>query len=81
MLPLVQSPAPGALQHLTCHPALLPCCVRVQDTKFSYLWNCRAWLDQATKVVIATGEPRLAASCTCGMHCVGRVWHGMLEQL
>ncbi|KAL4858725.1 Twinkle [Chlorella vulgaris] len=25
-----------------------------QDTKFSYLWNCRAWLDQATKVVIAT---------------------------
>lgn len=27
-----------------------------QDTKFSYLWNCRAWLDQATKVVIATGE-------------------------
>ena len=27
-----------------------------QDTKFSYLWNCRAWLDQASKVVIATGE-------------------------
>lgn len=26
-----------------------------QDTKFSYLWNCRAWLDQATRVVIATG--------------------------
>ena len=33
-----------------------------QDTKFSYLWNCRAWLDQASKVVIATGEPALGRS-------------------
>jgi len=25
-----------------------------EDTKYSYLWNCRAWLDQAVRVVIAT---------------------------
>lgn len=24
------------------------------DTKFSYLWNCRSWLDQAVRIVIAT---------------------------
>lgn len=47
-----------------CHPpANFPA---PQDTKFSYLWNCRAWLDQATKVVIATGELR----CWCADHSV-----------
>jgi twinkle protein len=25
-----------------------------EDTKFSYLWACRAWLDSAVKVIIAT---------------------------
>ena len=25
-----------------------------EDTKFSYLWTCRAWLDPAVKVIIAT---------------------------
>ena len=25
-----------------------------EDTKYSYLWNCRAWLDQAVRVVIGT---------------------------
>ncbi|GAB4817546.1 hypothetical protein N2152v2_004592 [Parachlorella kessleri] len=25
-----------------------------EDTKFSYLWACRAWLDQASKIVLAT---------------------------
>jgi len=25
-----------------------------EDTKYSYLWKCRAWLDQAVRVVIAT---------------------------
>lgn len=25
-----------------------------EDTKYSYLWNCRAWLDQAVRIVIAT---------------------------
>ncbi len=26
----------------------------VDDTKYAYLWSCRAWLDQALRVVIAT---------------------------
>ena len=60
--PMPRCPAPPLLQV----PDGAPARVREgevppadQDTKFSYLWNCRAWLDQASKVVIATGEPRV----------------------
>lgn len=57
-----------------CHPILTlpapPSGPSAQDTKFSYLWNCRAWLDQATKVVIATGEP-LGGAWLCSLCWLG----------
>ena len=48
-----------------------------QDTKFSYLWNCRAWLDQATKVIIATGgaASTAAGSMVAGCSCCPCVAH------
>ena len=44
-----------------------------QDTKFSYLWACRAWLDATSKIVIATGACSVWGGAVRGV-CVWWWW-------